>query len=190
MTSADPTTWNAGDYHRWERPQGAACPSCQCCTATLCATAAARELPCVAVGTSAGYDLDRCPCAAIAAAHRQFTAAAASDPSNPANAGRWAGDEAERLYDLRNGFLMGAALSLARAGVPVGITRDDTDPHPVVLTIELPDAGQVTWHLPDSPDGYGLPPAAPWDGHDTATKYERLATWLDAPVPAGAAATP
>ncbi|MEU8023689.1 hypothetical protein AB0B88_15890 [Micromonospora haikouensis] len=188
MTSADPATWNAGDFHQWTRPPSTPCPGCSCCTATLCATAAARELPCVAVGRSADYDLDRCPCANLAAAHRQLTTAAASDPSNPANAGRWTTDEAEWLYRQRNGFLVGAAHSLARAGVPVGITRDPADPHPVVLTIDLPDAGQVTWHLPDH--DYRLPPAAPWDGHDTTTKYARLTAWLAANTPTTTPATP
>lgn len=188
---SDPTTWNAGDFHRWERPPGAPCPDCDCCTANLCTTAAAREAACGMIGTSADYDLSACPCSAIAVARVLLAKVADVDPSHPSRADsmvRWEQDAIEQQYGTRNAYLIGAALSLARAGVPVGITRDDSDPHPVVLTIELPDAGQVTWHLPDSPNGYGLPAGAPWDGHDTATKYERLSTWLTATAPAGAPA--
>jgi hypothetical protein len=178
MTSADPITWNAGDFHRWVRPASPACPGCECCSAALCTTAAARELPCSTVGTSADFNLDRCPCAALAAARRLLAHLPDLDPSHPDNAGRWDQATAEQRYSYRNGTVMAAAQRLAVAGVPVGITRDPSDPHPIVLTIELPGAGQVTWHLPDSPDGYRLPPAAPWDGHDTRTKYARLAAWL------------
>lgn len=180
MTYADPTTWNAGDYHRWVRATGPACPGCECCSAALCTTAAARELPCASVGTAADFDLDRCPCAALDAARRLLGQVPALDPSHPDNLGRWDAPAAEERYNLRNGTVMAAAQRLAVAGVPVGITRDPADPHPVVLTIDLPGAGQVTWHLPDSPDDYRLPPAPPWDGHDTPTKYARLATWLTA----------
>lgn len=179
MTLADSINWNAGDFHQWVRPVGPECPGCECCSAVLCTTAAARGLPCATVGASADFNLDRCPCAALAAARRLLAHVPALDPSHPDNEGRWDRATTEQRYGYRNGIVVSAAQHLAVAGVPVGVTRDPSDPHPIVLTIELPGVGQVTWHLPDSPDDYHLPPAALWDGHDVCTKYARLAAWLD-----------
>ncbi|MFE3461381.1 hypothetical protein ACFXKD_27875 [Nocardiopsis aegyptia] len=58
---------------------------------------------------------------------------------------------------------------------------DPDEPAWPVITVSTP-AGQMTWHL--SPDDLDLvahvpvvsadDPRAAWDGHDTATKYERL----------------
>lgn len=72
----DPETWNAGDYHHWERPVSPPCPHCQCCSEQLCSRAVAKDSACHWVGTSSDFDLSACPCwrddtaeyAAIAAA--------------------------------------------------------------------------------------------------------------------------
>lgn len=58
---------------------------------------------------------------------------------------------------------------------------DPGQPEWLVITVATP-AGQMTWHL--SPSDLDLvahvplvpadDPRAAWDGHDTATKYERL----------------
>ena len=62
---------------------------------------------------------------------------------------------------------------------PAGVGYDPADPRPVVVYLELPDTGQVSWHLPAHPH--------PWDGHTTADKYDRVAAYVAAvPAPAGA----
>ena len=47
--------------------------------------------------------------------------------------------------------------------------HDPVDPRPIVVYLELP-TGQVSWHLPAHPEQ--------WDGHDTATKYDRIAAYV------------
>mgnify|MGYP001578074925 CR=1 FL=1 len=58
----DPVTWNAGDYHRWERPASEPCPRCPCCTAALCELAVQKGTACHWEGGPADYDLAGCPC--------------------------------------------------------------------------------------------------------------------------------
>jgi hypothetical protein len=59
----DPTTWNAGDFHRWERPASPPCPHCVCCSAALCTLAIAKKSACHHEGSGASaYDLADCPC--------------------------------------------------------------------------------------------------------------------------------
>lgn len=58
----DPITWDAGDYHHWERPASPPCPDCVCCSAALCARAIERDTACHLEGSSPDYDLSRCPC--------------------------------------------------------------------------------------------------------------------------------
>lgn len=61
---SDPIHWNAGDYHRWERPEGPPCPDCKCCTALLCQTAGERGLACSLVVEPGPdvMDVSSCPC--------------------------------------------------------------------------------------------------------------------------------
>ncbi|MBP9897789.1 MAG: hypothetical protein KBF28_05410 [Gemmatimonadales bacterium] len=74
-------------------------------------------------------------------------------------------------YGLRYGMVL-EAVALARyLGYQSGFRIDPTEPDWPVAYIELP-TGQVSWHLPQHP--------TPWDGHDTATKYERCrAFWKE-----------
>lgn len=58
----DPTTWDAGDHDRWERPANPPCPDCLCCSSVLCKTAIEKDSACHFEGTSADYDLSNCPC--------------------------------------------------------------------------------------------------------------------------------
>lgn len=121
----------------------------------------------------------------IEQALRQTLAGVAElDPSNPANAGRRNREHPEVLYACRRGALYAAALYARAAGIPVSVTTDP-DPtfpaYPAVLTLVLP-TGQVTWHLPPSAYSWGLPAdGPPWDGHDTAEKYRRVAAYLERP---------
>lgn len=58
----DPTTWNAGDYHSWVRPESPPCPGCDCCAARLCEQAVAKNSACHLVGGASDFDLSQCPC--------------------------------------------------------------------------------------------------------------------------------
>ena len=85
-------------------------------------------------------------------------------PDSPGVAGRYA----------RRNTLIWSALALARqTGLNAGVGYDPHDPHPVVVFLHLP-TGQVSWHLPAHP--------APWDGHTTAQKYDRIAAFLHRPI--------
>lgn len=85
-------------------------------------------------------------------------------------------DKANAAYTERNRLVAALARlypsGLARTAIP------GWDPgwHGCVY-IDLP-TGQVSWHFHDD-DAHlfeGIPPyAGHWDGHDTPTKYERLA---------------
>ncbi|MGC4857363.1 hypothetical protein ACLQ24_29355 [Micromonospora sp. DT4] len=73
-------------------------------------------------------------------------------------------------YAQRNALIWTALTLAHEAGVPAGAGHDPTDPHPVVVYLELP-TGQVSWHLPAHPTG--------WDGHTTRAKYARVAAFVD-----------
>jgi hypothetical protein len=51
----------------YERPPGAPCPECGCCTLRLCQTAAGKDTPC-AHQSGDPQAVAGCPCAATAAA--------------------------------------------------------------------------------------------------------------------------
>ncbi|MEV0732344.1 hypothetical protein [Polymorphospora sp. NPDC050346] len=102
---------------------------------------------------------------------------AASDPSRHGHTGPDT-PEITAAYARRNALIW-ASLRLAhQAGIPAGVGYDPTDPRPVVVYIELPDVGQVSWHLPAHPTA--------WDGHTTAVKYGRVDAFVAAAVADGA----
>jgi len=87
-------------------------------------------------------------------------------------------------YEVRNALVLHAVAAAAFLGYPAGFRLDPADPTWPVAFIELPDAGQVSWHLPQHP--------VPWDGHDTAEEDRRVRAFAasqegptDPPVLAG-----
>ncbi|MBC9000465.1 hypothetical protein [Micromonospora aurantiaca (nom. illeg.)] len=102
---------------------------------------------------------------------RTLTEIADVDPSRTGHSGPDTPEITAR-YARRNA-LVWAALSLAHeVGLPAGVGHDPADEvHPVVVYIELPGGGQVSWHLPAHP--------AAWDGHTTAEKYERVIAFAE-----------
>lgn len=53
----------AGDFHTWVRPQGDACPDCECCTAALCEKARDTGFDCSHhVSGRAHIDVSMCAC--------------------------------------------------------------------------------------------------------------------------------
>lgn len=92
------------------------------------------------------------------------------DPSPTAAAGR---DTPETVdaYRRRNALILSALALAPAAGITAGLGYDPTDPRPIVAYLQLP-TGQVSWHLPAH--------AEPFDGHDTTTKYARVAAFADA----------
>ena len=79
-------------------------------------------------------------------------------------------DEAKQ-YDKRNANVLLCMHYAQRLGYPVGIRMDPGSPEWPVVYIELP-TGQVSWHLEQH--------SKPWDGHDTAAKYERCMVYSKA----------
>ena len=89
-------------------------------------------------------------------------------------------------YDERNRCVAALAWLAQKLGYRVGISAhegpEDFGDWKHVCKIQLP-VGQCSWHFTDAQAEYfvGLPhDGAPWDGHTTPEKYERLAKlrWL------------
>ena len=79
------------------------------------------------------------------------------------------------LYAERNAVVIAFAVMARERGWRVGRLAHRTEPEWPVLMIDTP-AGQVSWHLrADEMPAWVEPYARQWDGHDTKTKYERLA---------------
>lgn len=73
-------------------------------------------------------------------------------------------EEHDTDYDERYPLVLWALSVAADEGYQAGFRIDPTEPEWPVAYIELP-TGQVSWHLPQH--------TIAWDGHDTATKYQR-----------------
>lgn len=91
------------------------------------------------------------------------------DPS--ANGTEGTPDAAER-YAIRNRLVWGALAIATRGGYDCGVALDPDEPDWPVVYIELP-TGQVSWHLPCW--------NGEWDGHNGATKAERIRAFAAAP---------
>jgi hypothetical protein len=96
---------------------------------------------------------------------------AATDPSRHGHAGPDTPEITAR-YARRNALIWSVLALAHEAGVPAGVGHDPADPRPIVVYIELPGAGQISWHLPAH--------QVEWDGHTTATKYERVDAFVSA----------
>ena len=72
-----------------------------------------------------------------------------------------------------------AATALARCAIRLGFRVGvKSDPEWPILFIDLP-AGQVSWHLPAAElIGEWAEYAGEWDGHDLATKRDRVARFI------------
>ncbi|WP_435111651.1 hypothetical protein [Nocardiopsis synnemataformans] len=58
-----------GDHHTWVRPQGPACPGCECCTAALCEIGKASFDRCEGETSPGAMEVVRgCPCSGPQAA--------------------------------------------------------------------------------------------------------------------------
>lgn len=88
------------------------------------------------------------------------------DPSRP---GAQPGNEDAR-YARRNALIYLLLSRAARNSWPHGIQPDKKEPGYVVIYVELPGAGQVSWHVPE----YG----GQWDKHDTKAKYDRVEQYV------------
>jgi hypothetical protein len=89
-------------------------------------------------------------------------------------------------YQERNRVVAALAFLTRSCGGKAWLGQHPPDPdwHPkwrTIVFVEFPGVGQMSWHVHDRdrPLLYGIPDrpdfAAPWDGHTTAEKYERLA---------------
>lgn len=87
-------------------------------------------------------------------------------------------------YDRRNACTFQALSCAFALGYPCGVGFDEKEPEWPVVYIDLPEAGQVSWHTP----GY----KGTYDGHTTEEKYDRIykyiypgssETWLDSEKP-------
>ncbi len=96
-------------------------------------------------------------------------------------------DELNAVYHERNQVVLLAARMAQKLGYTVGIGYDD-DPDLdremwAVVFIELPGAGQVSWHIPSGMlpelDPFPEYSSEKWDGHDTEEKYLRVNLYTD-----------
>ncbi|GAA2352294.1 hypothetical protein Cme02nite_26080 [Catellatospora methionotrophica] len=83
-------------------------------------------------------------------------------------------EAADTSYGLRAALVIRALHLAVDLGYPAGIGHDPhgLDGYRVVVYIDLPGAGQCSWHMREYP--------APWDGHSTADKYARIHTYANA----------
>lgn len=100
---------------------------------------------------------------------RALAAIAETDPSRHGHTGPDT-DVTAAQYQRRNTLIWSALALAGECGMPAGVGYDPADPHPVVVYLHLP-TGQVSWHLPAH--------STEWDGHSTAEKYQRVATFVD-----------
>lgn len=68
-------------------------------------------------------------------------------------------------YDIRYTLVLRALLQAKSLGYPCGFRHDAKEPDWPVVTIELPEIGQVSWHMP--------PSNVAWDGSGEAVCKER-----------------
>lgn len=79
-------------------------------------------------------------------------------------------EAADHDYDRRYALVVEALAVAVELGIHAGFGIDNNpdpamDGYRVVVYIELPSVGQVSWHMPEH--------GTPWDGHDTPEKYRR-----------------
>ena len=68
-------------------------------------------------------------------------------------------------YEIRYGLLLRALAVAQQLGYGTSIRSDLDPPHWPVVVIDLPEVGQVSWHVR---------PALAWDGHSKAEKFARI----------------
>jgi hypothetical protein len=72
----------------------------------------------------------------------------------------------DRNYEIRNMQVLRALYLATLCGYDAGVRIDPAEPEWPVAYIELPNVGQVSWHIPQHP--------YVWDGHSTPEKFERI----------------
>ena len=86
----------------YERPPGAPCPDCECCTLRLCQVAASKDILC-AHQSDDPQTVAGCPCSATAAARARTRTMQPDDEPEPGAAHKLtsqpAGDKTHRQYD-------------------------------------------------------------------------------------------
>lgn len=80
--------------------------------------------------------------------------------------------EQDTNYDARYPFVFEAACVALEIGYKAGIRIDPNEPEWPVVYIDLPQIGQVSWHMPQYPQE--------WDGHDVAEKFKRIRKFSEA----------
>lgn len=84
----------------------------------------------------------------------------------------------DEVYYDRNQLAQLVAKLAGRMGYAAGIAPGEDPAWPVVL-VDLPLAGQISYHVPKEQLDETLPPYdGEWDGHSTPVKRERLAAFL------------
>ncbi len=77
----------------------------------------------------------------------------------------------DRNYDVRYGLVLRAVTIAHQLGYAAGLRVDSDNPTWPVAYIELPDVGQVSWHM--------LQHRRAWDGHTTEEKYQRVRAFYE-----------
>ena len=80
-------------------------------------------------------------------------------------------DEQEPVdYEMRNKAIIQLMALCDSQGYKVGIRIDPKEPEWPVVFIELPQVGQISYHLPQH--------SKPWDGHTTEEKLNRIRRFI------------
>lgn len=78
-------------------------------------------------------------------------------------------------YKERYGDVLRALAVAHDLGYRAGIKIDPKEPAWPVVYIDLPDDGQLSWHMPEY--------AGEWDGHTTAEKFARIVAYAERTKP-------
>lgn len=73
-------------------------------------------------------------------------------------------------YTARNRMVYEAIALAMQCKFPAGVRIDEKEPEWPVGFIELPEVGQLSWHLPQY--------ETEWDGHTTEEKQVRMLKWI------------
>jgi hypothetical protein len=77
----------------------------------------------------------------------------------------------DEKYIPRYGLVLQAVAYAHCLGLKAGFRLDPAEPEWPVAFIELPQQGQVSWHIPQHPIA--------WDGHTTEEKYQRIERFIN-----------
>lgn len=86
----------------------------------------------------------------------------------------------DAVYADRNNLVQLCALLAAKCGYQAGVRIPVEDSEWPVVTIKLPDVGEVAWHVKDTDLFLGVTTNVVYDGHTNEEKEQRIKNFIGA----------